>query len=129
MLAEARAEIDRMPKNQMLFLPAPGGEPYRDNGLGKWFKRRCLEARLPGRCALHGLRKARARRMAEAGKTVHQIAAWGGWATLSEVAHYTEAADRRKLTHAGTEQKQKLDNPRNPVVENHQKPNEIKVRK
>ncbi len=99
-LAEARVEIDRMPKNQMLFLPAPGGEPYVGNGLGKWFTRRCREAGLPRRCSLHGLRKARARRMAETGATTHTIAAWGGWATLSEVAHYTEAVDRRKLTHA-----------------------------
>jgi len=128
-LAEAQAEIDRMPKTQMLFLPAPGGEPYRDNGLGKWFKRRCIEAGLPGRCALHGLRKARARRMADAQASTHAIAAWGGWATLSEVQHYTEAVDRRKLTHAGTEQKQKLDNPSNPVVENRKKSNEIKARK
>ncbi len=101
------------------------GEPYDDHLFGQWFQRRCREAGLPSRCSLHGLRKARARIMAEAGKTTHAIAAWGGWKTLGEVAHYTAAADRRKLTHAGTEQKQKLDNPSDPVVDFREKPNEI----
>ena len=62
--------------------------------------------------------------MAEAGKTTHQIAAWGGWKTLAEVTHYTEAADRKRLTHDGVEQEQNFDNPRNPVVENREKTKE-----
>jgi len=61
--------------------------------------------------------------LTEAGATTHAIAAWGGWKTLAEVAHYTEAVDRLKLTHAGTEQKQNFDNPANQVVENREKPN------
>ncbi len=124
-LAEAQTEIDQMPRGQMLFLPAASGEPYDDHLFGKWFQRRCREAGLPGRCGLHGLRKARARIMAEDGAKAHKIMAWGGWATLAEVAHYTAAVDRRKLTHDGTEQKQKLDNPSNPVVENREKSNKI----
>jgi len=63
--------------------------------------------------------------MAEAGATTHTIAAWGGWVTLAEVAHYTAAVDRRKLTHAGTEQKQKGHNPTDPVVDFREKANEI----
>ena len=124
-LAEAQVELDRMPKNQRLFLPTPRGDQYCANGLGKWFVRRCREAALPKRCSLHGLRKARARRMAEAGATTHTIAAWGGWKTLSEVAHYTEAVDRRKLTHAGIEQERNFANPTDQVGENREKPNEI----
>ena len=123
-LNEAQVELDRMPKNQMLFLPAPRGDQYCANGLGKWFVRRCREAALPKRCSLHGLRKARARRMAEAGATTHAIAAWGGWETLAEVAHYTAAADRRKLTHAGIEQERNFANPTDPVGENREKHNE-----
>jgi integrase len=124
-LAEAQAEIDQAPGGEMLFLPAKNGEPYDDHLFGQWFQRRCHEAGLPSFCSLHGLRKARARIMAEVGATTHAIAAWGGWKTLGEVAHYTAAADRRKLTHAGTEQKQKLDNPTDPVVDFLEKPNEI----
>jgi integrase len=48
-------------------------------------------------CSAHGLRKAAARRLAEAGATTHEISAITGHASLKEVARYTEAADRRKL--------------------------------
>ncbi len=118
-LPEVRAEIDRMPKTRMLFFETPTSDAF-----GQWFRSRCRAAGLQG-CSLHGLRKARARRMAEDGRTTHAIAAWGGWRTLSEVAHYTEAADRRKLTHAGTEQNRKTDNPADPVAKNHEKANDI----
>jgi len=99
-LAEAQAELAQIPKNQMLFLVTAAGKPHSDKAFGAWFGKRCREAGLPSRCSLHGLRKARARLMAEAGKTTHAIAAWGGWKTLAEVQHYTEAVNRRKLTHA-----------------------------
>jgi integrase len=124
-LAEAQAEIDRVPKTQMLFLPAPDGAPYRGNGLGKWFVKRCREAGLPRCCSLHGLRKARARIMAEGDAKAHKIMAWGGWGTLDEVTHYTKAVDRRKLTHAGTEQKQKTYNPPDTVANYREKSNDI----
>jgi len=41
----------------------------------------------------HGLRKAAARRLAEAGCTEHEIAAITGHASLREIARYTKAAD------------------------------------
>jgi integrase len=47
--------------------------------------------------AAHGLRKAVATRLAEAGCTDHQIMAWGGWETLKEVQRYTKAANRKRL--------------------------------
>ncbi len=124
-LAEVLAEIDQVPRTQMLFLAGDDGQPQNYHGFGRWLRRRCREAGLPSRCSVHGLRKARARRMAEAGASTHAIAAWGGWKTLVEVAHYTEAADRRRLTHAGTEQKQKGHNPTDPVVDFLEKTNEI----
>ncbi len=64
--------------------------------------------------------------MAEAGATTHAIAAWGRWKTLSEVAHYTEAVDRRKLTHAGIEQERNFEIPMNPVSKNRKESNKIK---
>lgn len=51
----------------------------------------------------HGLRKLRAQTLAEDGATVSQIAAWTGHRSLSEVQHYTAAADRRRAV-IGTEQ-------------------------
>ena len=127
-LTEAQVELAQMPKNQMLFLETVHGKPHSDKAFGAWFGKRCREAGLPRRCSVHGLRKARARRMAEAGATTHTIAAWGGWETLAEVAHYTAAADRRKLTHAGIEQEQNFANPADPVGENREKPNEINAK-
>ena len=44
-----------------------------------------------------GLRKAAARRLAEAGCTAHQIAAITGHRTLAEVQRYTQAADQGRL--------------------------------
>jgi integrase len=114
-LAEFQTEMDQMPKNQMLFLETFNGKPHSDKAFGAWFGKHCRAAGLPTGCTAHGLRKARARIMAEDGKHVHAIAAWGGWKTLTEVAHYTEAANRRKLTHDGMEQEQNTGNSGEPV--------------
>jgi Phage integrase family len=51
-------------------------------------------------CSAHGLRKAAARRLAEAGCTEHEIAAITGHASLREVARYTKAADQKRLAAA-----------------------------
>jgi len=51
-------------------------------------------------CSAHGLRKAAARRLAEAGCTEHEIAAITGHASLREVQRYTKAADQKRLAAA-----------------------------
>ena len=51
----------------------------------------------PPECSFHGLRKAALTRLADAGKTVHQIAAVSGHKTLKEIERYTKAADQRRL--------------------------------
>ena len=48
-------------------------------------------------CSSHGLRKACARRLAEAGCSAHQIMAVTGHKTLGEVERYTRAALREGL--------------------------------
>ena len=55
------------------------------------------QAGLPPRCVFHGLRKAAARRLAEAGCTAHEIAAMTGHSTLREVERYTKAADQARM--------------------------------
>jgi integrase len=54
-------------------------------------------------CSAHGLRKAAARRLAEAGCTAHEIAAITGHASLKEVERYTRAVDQQKLATAAME--------------------------
>lgn len=53
-----------------------------------------------GRSSAHGLRKAALRRLADAGATTHQIMAISGHRTLSEVQHYTRAAQQKTLAKA-----------------------------
>jgi integrase len=50
---------------------------------------------------LHGLRKAAARRLAEAGCTVHEIASVTGHKTLAEVARYTRETEKTRLAVSG----------------------------
>ena len=60
-----------------------------------------IEAAGLGRhCVLHGLRKACARRLAEAGATPHEIMAIGGWETLTEVERYTRKENQDRLADA-----------------------------
>jgi integrase len=55
---------------------------------------------LPAGLNVHGLRKAAARRLAEAGCTVHEIASITGHRSLQMVQHYTTSADQQRLAGA-----------------------------
>ena len=79
----------------MTFLLTELGAPFTAAGFGNWFRDRCNEAGLP-HCSAHGLRKACATRLANAGCTSEQIKAITGHKTLSEVARYTKAADQER---------------------------------
>src|SRR5262249_46315448 len=74
----------------MTFLVTELGKPFTGVGFSNWFRRRCDMANLH-HCSAHGLRKAAARRLAEAGCTPHEIAAITGHASLREVERYTRA--------------------------------------
>jgi integrase len=88
--------IAETPASNLTFLVTENGKPFTAPSFGNWFRDQCRTAGLDG-CSAHGLRKAAARRLAEAGCSAHEIAAITGHATLREVARYTEAVDRRKL--------------------------------
>ena len=68
-----------------------------------WFKCAVRMAGLPADASVHGLRKAAARRLAEAGCSANIIAAMTGHASLKEVARYTQAADQLRLARQGVE--------------------------
>lgn len=72
------------------------GKPYTEKGFGNWIKKAAVRAGLP-HCSAHGLRKAAARRLAEAGCSVHEIMAITGHQSLKEVERYTREANRRGL--------------------------------
>jgi integrase len=95
-LAEIIAET---PADHLTLLTTQTGKPFSAAGFGNWFRDRCNEAGLP-HCSAHGLRKAAARRFAEAGCTTHEIAAITGHVSLREVQRYTKAADQARLARA-----------------------------
>lgn len=90
------AIIDATPSGHMTFLTTAQGKPFTPAGFGNWFRSCCNEAGL-ARCSAHGLRKAAATRLADAGCSAHEIASITGHRTLKEVERYTREADRRRL--------------------------------
>jgi site-specific recombinase XerD len=87
---------------QMTFLVTELGKPFTAAGFGNWFREQCDMANLR-HCSSHGLRKAAARRLAEAGCTAHEIAAITGHASLYEITRYTRAADQKRLAEVAIE--------------------------
>ena len=97
--AKLAAIIAETSADHLTLLTTQTGKPFSAAGFGNWFRDRCDEAGL-SHCSAHGLRKAAARRLAEAGCTMHEIAAITGHASLSEVQRYTKAADQARLARA-----------------------------
>jgi integrase len=93
---ELAAAIDACPSEHLTFLTTGAGRPYSESRFNKWFRAQVQAAGLPESCVPHGLRKACARRLAEMGCTVVQIAAITGHMTLNEIARYTAAYDRKR---------------------------------
>jgi len=98
-LQRALAEL---PKDAATFLLTEYGKPFSVAGFGNWMRDRCNEAGLTN-CSSHGLRKACARRLAEAGCTHHEIKAITGHKTDAEVRRYTEKSDQVLLAHRALE--------------------------
>ena len=75
------------------------GRPWPPESLTAALHRALKEVGLPRR-GIHGLRKVAARRLAEAGCSIHEIAAITGHKSLGMVAHYTKSADQRQMAEA-----------------------------
>ncbi|MBP7704447.1 MAG: tyrosine-type recombinase/integrase [Caulobacter sp.] len=90
------ASLAARPSGHLTFLVTQHGQPYTAKGFGNWFSAACRSAGLPPGCSAHGLRKAAATRLADAGCNVHQIMAVTGHKTMSEVARYTAKASQRR---------------------------------
>lgn len=98
--AELRAELDywRKKATSTLILTDRNGLPWRAQYLSAAMKRGLAE--VPGMrdgLNVHGLRKLAAANLANAGCTVHEIAAITGHKTLGMVAFYTATADQERL--------------------------------
>lgn len=99
-LPELAAELANLPSDRMLFITQEGrAVGYKPETLGNWFRDRCEEAGVPG--SLHGLRKAGATRLANAGASQPEIAAYLGHKNTKLADVYTAKRDRALLGDSG----------------------------
>lgn len=89
--------LEAWPKTDVVMLTTSFRKPFSSKGFSSYVAARIAGAGLPQRCVTHGLRKAAARRLAEAGCSADEIASVTGHATLEEVARYTKGAEQKRL--------------------------------
>jgi integrase len=95
-------ELTQVPPGQMTFLETRAGTVRSGWALGNLMARWVAAAGLGGKDAsghllsLHGLRKAGARRAAEAGADVWSLCAWFGWTDVKQAAHYAKMFSRAR---------------------------------
>ena len=100
-LPELGRELSYLRPTQMVLLSREdGSKGYANESFGNLFRRWCAEAGLP-HCAAHGLRKAGARRLAEAGATEFEVMSFLGHGTAREASRYVAAANRATLADSG----------------------------
>ncbi len=87
------------------FLLTGYGKSFSNNGFGNRMRKWCDEAGL-AECSSHGLRKAIATLLAEAGATETQLMAIFGWEDPKMARHYTKAANKKKSAAAGLQRLQ-----------------------
>jgi integrase len=102
---ELREAIGATPSGCLAFL-ARDGVPFTTESLGKWFRLQCDKAGLP-HLSFHGLRKAVARRIADAEGSAHEIMSVTGHSSLKEAERYTRAANRKRLARSALEKVRK----------------------
>ncbi len=99
-MPELGEELANIPRDRLLFIThGRDDRPYVPATLGNWFRVECNAAGVPG--SLHGLRKAGATRLANAGATPDEIRAFLAHETNAQGATYTKAADRARLGDSG----------------------------
>lgn len=108
-LPELAEELVNVPTDRLLFIThdaRPVG--YKPETLGNWFRDRCAEAKVPG--SLHGLRKAGATRLADAGASNWEIASYLAHKDTKQADTYTKKANRSKLADSGFAKLQNVSN-------------------
>lgn len=101
---ELQRRLDAIEDDRTTFLETETRKQRSSAGLGNAMRKWADAAGLPD-CTAHGLRKACARRLAEAGATPHEIMAVTGHKTLAEVERYTEKVARAGLADRAMEKR------------------------
>lgn len=104
MTDDLREALDAMTHEEPTFLITEYGKPFSSNGFGNKMRQWCNDAHLP-ECSSHGLRKASATILAEAGATEHQLMAIFGWSDSKMAQLYTKAAQSKLIIDAGFERR------------------------
>lgn len=105
--AELQAALDAAPKDALVFITGANGGPMNAPAFGVWFTKACLAAGVDK--TAHGLRKADAVAVAEAGASEHELMARFGWSSQQMASLYTKAASRKRLAlEAGRKREQGL---------------------
>ncbi len=95
-LAEALAHpLDPAPKDGPTFIRNANGSAMKPESFTNWFREACTKAGVPG--SAHGLRKAAATQLAEAGASEKTLQAVFGWTSPKQAQNYTKAADTRYM--------------------------------
>src|SRR5262249_34171252 len=89
---ELRRSFEACPSGHRAAIVTAYGAPFSTKGFGQFMSDAIRKAGLPPCCKAHGLRKAAARRLAEAGCSAHEIMAVTGPKTLGEGERYTPGA-------------------------------------
>jgi integrase len=97
--SELARVLEGTPSEHLTLLTTQYGKAFTVDGFGGRFKDWCRKAGVPDLSA-HGLRKACATRLADAGCSVHEIAAVTGHKKLADLEVYTRAADQKRLAKA-----------------------------
>jgi integrase len=98
-LAPLRQALAAGPKGrteQLAFITLRRGANVGKEYLGAWFSEAAERAGLVD-CTAHGIRKAAARRLAEAGATVNQLMAIFGWTRPDMAIKYTREANKKLM--------------------------------
>lgn len=104
-LACLHAALAARKDKHMTWMTTAHGKSRSVKAAGQWFAAKARAAGVYSRSA-HGLRKSRARALAEAEGTSAQIGAWTGHESLSEIERYIRNFNKRKvLSSTKTEQK------------------------
>ena len=101
--SDLAAIIAATPVGHLTMLVTVTGKSYRADDFSEMFRKWCDDAQMPAHCVFHGLRKAALTRLADAGCSVHEIAAISGHKSLKEIQRYTSAADQARLARAALE--------------------------
>ena len=102
LLPELTTELAHLPADQMMLISRNDGRKgYTPESLGQLVPRPLHGKQGLPHCAAHGLRKAGARRLAEAGASEYEVMSFLGHRSAKVASRYVAAANRATLATSG----------------------------